>query len=335
MVKKNYKAWHVSADDFSEDWPDIKKLQFFARYAVLAPSGHNTQPWHFSPHQQTLLLKPNPERHLSYSGTAAAEPHISLGCCLETLCLAARGFGYELIIKYHSQDDLVATVALGGKVSAERSLLEAIVTRTSNRNPYQSESLPAHLLRRFTESEFADVSAQPITSKKDIAFLADQTKQATHVIMSDQRFRAELSKWVRNNVSKQYDGMPGFAQGMPMPPSLIAKHIIKQVDISKSQARKDASRVLQSPALILIKVKRPGAEGFLNAGRLYARICVQAQQQGIATSGVGAAAIDPETKKTIRAYFELQDQPVAIIRLGRTDKRARHTPRWPLQKVMD
>ncbi|MGI9028273.1 MAG: Acg family FMN-binding oxidoreductase [Candidatus Saccharimonadales bacterium] len=335
MVKINYAAWQIDATDLSEDFSDLKKLQFFARYAVLAPSGHNTQPWHFGHRGQTLLLKANAGRHLPHSGTAAAEPHISLGCCLETLCLAAKGFGYELLVDYGFSKDVVAAINLGKKVVAEPSLLTAITSRTSNRNPYEPKPLASALLKAVTAGDFTGVSALAITRKEDISFLADQTKHATHIIMTEQEFRSELSKWVRSNVSKQYDGMPGFAQGMPTPPSLIAKHIIKHVDISKSQAKKDADRIVNSPALILINAEKPGDAEFLNAGRLYARICVRAQQAGIATSGVGAAVIDPTTRQVVQAHFGLSSRPIAIIRLGLASKHARHTPRWPLHKVID
>lgn len=336
MVKINYAAWHINPKDFSENFSDLRKLQFFARYAVLAPSGHNTQPWHFSSQGQTLLLKANTGRHLPHSGTAAAEPHISLGCCLETLCLAAEGFGYGLSVDYDVQEGVAAAITLDKRVTPDQSLLAAITKRTSNRNPYEPAPLANSVLAGLAHtSDLPKVSARPITDRDEIAFLADQTQHATHAIMTEQEFRTELSKWVRSNVSKQYDGMPGFAQGMPTPPSLIAKHIIKNVDISKSQAKKDAGRILQSPALLLITAEDPGTKEFLNAGRLYARICIRAQQAGLATSGVGAAAIDPSTRQAIQQHFKLTDRPIALIRLGVATKKARHTPRWPLQKVID
>ena len=41
-------AWNVSAADFPEGGDATAKMLFLLRYAALAPSGHNTQPWLFS-----------------------------------------------------------------------------------------------------------------------------------------------------------------------------------------------------------------------------------------------------------------------------------------------
>jgi len=333
MAKNNYKAWHIRSEDFSEEWPAVEKLRLFARYAILAPSGHNTQPWRFTQDKQSLLLHADNSRSLPYSGVQANEPHVSLGCCLGVLELAAKGFGYSLAIDYHLSGDLVAAVRLSGKIAADPSLLEAITRRVSNRSLYDTAGLPDKLIQGFTKTTFKNVSTRTISKQSDISFIAEKTREATYRTFGDKEFRTELSKWVRNNITKQHDGMPGFVQGIPTPPSLFAKHIIKRLDVSKDQAKKDSSRILHSADLLLINVKDPGKEALLNAGRLYAQICVLAQQQGIASSGLGTAIVDPEAKKEIAESFRLDSQPIAIIRLGKTGRHARHTPRWPISKV--
>ncbi len=335
MVKNNYQAWHIRASEFAEEWSDSKKLQFFAKYAILAPSGHNTQPWHFISDGQTLILKADPARHLPYSGTKAAEPFISLGCCLAAMDLAANGFGYRLQITYKNKGDSAATIKISDRTTPDSSLLKAIVHRTSNRNSYHTEGLPTEILQNIVKTNLRDVDTHIISTKIDIDFVAQQTAAATIKIMSDPKFRLELSKWVRNNATRKYDGMPAFAQGMPMPPSLIAKHVVKNIDVSKVQAKKDAQRVTHSADLVILMIKNQNQAAFLDAGRLYAHICILAQQQGISTSGVGASVIDPEIRQTIKDHFKLPYQPVAIIRLGKSDKDARHTPRWPLSKVIN
>lgn len=335
MAKHNYSAWHINPKEFSENWSDIQKLQFFARYAILAPSGHNTQPWHFSQEEQSLLLKINHTRRLPYSGVEANEPWVSLGACLGTFRLAAAGFGYNIVINYILRGDDVAAITLTNKIKTKSTLLTAITKRVSNRNYYETSDLSEELIIDLTKTTFANISYQVVSSKDDIEFIAKQTSQATYKIFSDKAFREELSKWVRNNITKQHDGMPGFVQGIPTPPSLFAKHIIKRINISKDQAKKDANRIIHSGNLLLINVKDSSQEALLNAGDLYAQVCVLAQEQGIASSGLGTAIIEPDAKKEIVNKLKLDGQPIAIIRLGKTTKHARHTPRWPFSKVSD
>lgn len=333
-MKKNYSAWHISDDSFSESWSDIQKLRFFAKYALLAPSGHNTQPWFFACHGDSIHLELNENRLLAYSGSLAAEPHVSLGSCLEVLCLAALGFGYKLSVKYLLETKLIATIKLANKVKPEPKLLSAIKLRVSNRSWFEDRPLPKRLLGQLALSDFSNASSVVLTDKAAIHYLASKTKTATEVIMSEPQFRAELSGWVRNNHTRQHDGMPGFVQGMPTPPSMLAKHIVKHIDISKGQAKKDAGRVLHSAAIILISAHQASPEAFFNVGRLYARACVIAQQAGVATSGVGAAVIDPSIKAQIQQHFKLPHQPTALLRLGYTNKTARHTPRWPASQMI-
>ncbi len=247
MANDNYAAWEIDASEYSEDWDDMAKLRFFCRYAVLAPSSHNTQPWRFSHRDRALIVKHDHRRLLGYSGPMAAEPHVSLGSCLETLRLAAQGFGHRVAVDYDPSAGPVATAVLSGRVDAEASLPSAIVRRTSNRHRYKLEQLSTTLLDQVTSNDLQDAQPHVVTEASDIAFLADQTEVATRQIMSDPQFRAELSDWVRSNITKRFDGMPGFVQGMPTPPSLIARQIIKRVDISKGQAKKDAGRIVNSP----------------------------------------------------------------------------------------
>jgi len=44
MSAPNYGAWEIDLGEFSQAWGPAQMLRFFARFAVLAPSGHNTQP---------------------------------------------------------------------------------------------------------------------------------------------------------------------------------------------------------------------------------------------------------------------------------------------------
>ena len=127
--------------------------------------------------------------------------------------------------------------------------------------------------------------------------------------------------------------MPGYVQDISTPPSMIAKHVMKRVDVSKGQAKKDAKRIIHTPNLVIVTVKNSSKEALLNAGRTYAQVCVLAQQHDIASSGSGAAIIDPIARKEVVSRFKLPGKPIAIIRLGKASKPAKHTPRWPLAKV--
>lgn len=333
-MKPNYSAWTISADTFDHAWSAAQKLQFFTKYAVLAPSGHNSQPWAFDTNGDTLLLRFDSRRRLNYSGIAANEPYVSLGACLSTLKLAAEGFGYALSADRSPGDSVFAAVRISHQIPADTTLLDAILRRVSNRNLYRVDSLSTELVSHIIGEQQSDVQAYVFTKRVDIERFSNWTEEATQRVMGDVAFRSELSDWVRNNLTRQYDGMPGFTQGIPTPVSLVATYMIKRIDISKSQAKKDSKRVLNSGALAVLAVRDSNEISLTDGGEAYARICVRAQQNRIATSGVAAAILDETTKREITENYGIEGRPIALIRLGVTSKRAKHTPRWPIANVL-
>ena len=60
MNKRNLdpalEPWAVSEDEFPKDGDAGEKLRFLVRYAILAPSGHNTQPWLFRVDDEAIEL---------------------------------------------------------------------------------------------------------------------------------------------------------------------------------------------------------------------------------------------------------------------------------------
>lgn len=337
MTKNNYSAWQIDASDFSANWPSIDKLIFFANYATLAPSGHNSQPWELVKSGNNLNLFVNQEHHLSIdgSGLLSVEPYISLGTFIETFVLAARGFGYKIDLELDLVSEKIATIKLGGQTEPQPKLLDAIVRRVSNRNYYSQSPVNVRSLEKVLSGEkLASVSATVVIDKTDIEFLAEKTRQATISIMSNPLYRNELSQWVRTNQTRKYDGMPGFTHGFGNVKSAISKFAIKHVSKTGPQSDHSALLIKNSGALIIVRCQNNSKTAFINAGRQYSRICVFATEQGLSTSALGASVLDPTTRRAVKEHFEINDRPIYIIRLGKTERKARHSPRWPVEKIL-
>lgn len=336
MVKKNYTAWEIDNKGFSPNLSDDEKLRFFARYAILAPSGHNTQPWKLKIDGGLLEVSVNRDHFLSIdgSGLLSSEPLVSIGAFLETLALAARGFGYSLDVKFVNKGDLVAKVTLAEKTKAEPELLEAISARVSNRYAFVPVSVKPAELKKIISQDYNGVSICAVASDLDIEFVASQTETAMAAIMSNPEYRLELSHWVRNNQTKRFDGMPGFTHGFGNIQSLVSKAAIKHAPSQGPGPRKSAELIRHSGALVIVCCKQDSNEAFLNAGRQYASICVEAEKIGLASSALGAAALDPVTREALKKHFKFSERPVFILRLGKATRPAGHAPRWPLEKVL-
>lgn len=70
------------------------EIREMVRYATLAPSGHNAQPWKFAVQEDTIHILPDYARCLPAVDPQNRELWISLGCALENLVLAAQAAGY-------------------------------------------------------------------------------------------------------------------------------------------------------------------------------------------------------------------------------------------------
>src|ERR1041385_7649236 len=104
-------AWNVSADDFPVDGTSEEKLWFLIRYAVLAPSTHNTQPWLFRIHGNVLELFADDSRALPVIDPDHRELIISCGAALFHLRVAIEYFGHSCQCEILPEPDNPALLA--------------------------------------------------------------------------------------------------------------------------------------------------------------------------------------------------------------------------------
>src|SRR6266567_1447408 len=95
-------TWNVSADDFPVDGTSEEKLWSLVRYAILAPSTHNTQPWKFRIHGNVVELYADFTRALPVVDPEHRELIMSCGCgaALLHLRIAIRCFGYACNMEF-------------------------------------------------------------------------------------------------------------------------------------------------------------------------------------------------------------------------------------------
>ena len=67
MASENYKPWNININDFPSDGTEREKLIFLLNFAILAPSGHNSQPWNFSVSGNSISIFVDEKRSLSES----------------------------------------------------------------------------------------------------------------------------------------------------------------------------------------------------------------------------------------------------------------------------
>jgi hypothetical protein len=87
--------WAISEHDFPASGGEAERLRFLVRYALLAPSTRNTQPWKFRIGADEIGIFVDPARWERIADADQREMYISAGCALENLVIAAAHFGYR------------------------------------------------------------------------------------------------------------------------------------------------------------------------------------------------------------------------------------------------
>src|SRR5437870_5556765 len=106
MIKYDFKSnpWQVVERNFPQTRSARQKLSFLLRYAILAPSSHNTQPWKFLVRDNRITVFANTDRWLKIADADQSELYISIGCAIENLLVAAQHFDYDYEIDYFPDD---------------------------------------------------------------------------------------------------------------------------------------------------------------------------------------------------------------------------------------
>src|SRR5690606_6500495 len=108
--------WHVSEAAFPRQGSSLEQLRYLLNYAVVAPSGHNTQPWLFRSIGGGVEARADRTRALPL---VDPEDRALTGSCGAALCrlrLAIAHFGFADVVELFpdaAQDCLLARVALG------------------------------------------------------------------------------------------------------------------------------------------------------------------------------------------------------------------------------
>jgi hypothetical protein len=137
-----YSPWAVTDLEFPTQGSIDRKARFLLRYAILAPSKHNVQPWTFRVDDDTIGIRANVEQWQVSEGAELRELYLSLGCALENLAIAAEYFGLLTVVEPRpSRPDHVVDVVL--KPGSDRwprphltELFSAITRRHTARTPF-------------------------------------------------------------------------------------------------------------------------------------------------------------------------------------------------------
>lgn len=328
----------VDREEFPFSGSELARLVFLLRYAVLAPSSHNTQPWCVRPDANALLVYADRSRALPVVDPDDRELEISCGAFLHHLRMGIHQHGYEdevAVLPDPGDPDLLARVKLGAERRPDyedRLLFWSIVKRHTNRRPFLPKAVPPELVRELVEAAEAEGAWLAPLEGDDRARFAGLIAEADRVQMADQSFRRELAAWVHKDGNRN-DGMPGHAMGMSKVRSSLNPLVMRTFDAGKGAAAHHEKLLEASPLLVVLSTDGDTTSDRLAAGQALSHVLLRATQDGLAASFLNQPVEVPELHSKVAELAGHPGAPQVVLRLGYGPD-ARPTPRRPVGDIL-
>jgi nitroreductase len=332
--------WKVAEGDFPKSRDAEEKLRFLLNYAVLAPSGHNTQPWLFKVRNGKVELYADRTRGLPVVDPEDRALVISCGAALFNLRVAVRHFGYAYEVQPFpdpNDPDLLARVRLGPEQEATEEgelLFEVLKERHSNRGPFGDRQVPGRLLSALQAAVWEEGAWLHLVQDEAAKHaLAELIAKGDRIQLADKRFRRELASWVHPNRTKSRDGIPGYAFGFGDVMSLAGPFVIRTFDTGKGQAAKDRQLAEGSPVLAVLGTEGDTPADWLAAGQALARILLRSRAEGVWGSFLNQPIEVSELRPRVRETVGEAGFPQLLLRMG-YGQEVRPTPRRAMEEVL-
>lgn len=318
------------------------QLRHAVQCAVLAPSSHNSQPWHFIVEDDAITLCADRMRALPVVDPFDRELIISCGAALLNLrtALSAYGFAYRITLFPSEVDpDILAKIhldAAGFKDASLLPLFEAIAERATVRKPFQRAPLPDSVKRALTDA--GEAEGAHIVCIDDLdrrARIAELIAQADAQQFADPRFRRELACWI--HPKRSLDGMPTEAAGVAAMLDFsvpIVASAIRTFDVGGGMAAMHRELLEGSPLLLAIATDRDDREAWLAAGQALERVLLSAVKCGLAASYLNQPIEVESLRARLAADIGLQATPQLLLRIGYGPQAVERSPRRPLNDVI-
>jgi hypothetical protein len=264
------------------------------RAAILAANAHDSQPWLFHVGPDRIDLYADVGRNLGSIDPYRREMHLSLGCALENLLIAAapHGFTYQMALLPDPHNAAqIATINLRRGTAPTLPLYDAIPERHTNRGPYDT----GHPVTSSTLTSLQSLNAVPeigvvwfsgVAAKAAFAAL---TIKATVAFIGDKQQSTDDFAWWRGDwaeLQRKKDGITLDTAGLSPLIRTLGKLLPPQTRSANDQTWLATTRdpQLSTAAAFGIIVARSARDTrqWLEAGRLWQRMQLWATTDGLA-----------------------------------------------------
>lgn len=335
--------WRVSEFHYPFYGDAAAKLTYCVRYAILAPSSHNTQPWHFAVDRNEVALYADRTRCLPIVDPDDRELMINCGAALANLCIAIRHFGHEGEVtrcQLPNDADLIATVRFGREhkpTCQEKILFQTIPMRRTNRRAFEETAISCSLLRELCKMcAEQGVTLTDVCDPQRKLAIAGLVGEGDRRQMANPAFRTELAHWIRPTKAQTHDGIPCHAQNLPKVLDIAApfvSRLVRTFDMGDFTAARDTDLASACAALAVLSTPRDTPTDWLAAGNALEHVLLAARAAGVWTSFLNQPIEVPDLRSALGEVTGCPGTPQLLLRMG-YGRECEPTPRRGLDEVL-
>lgn len=298
--------------------PDLKDL---VRYATLAASGHNTQPWRFRATGSRIEIRPDFDRRTPVVDADDHHLFVSLGCAAENLALAAQARGMPGDVRFDPAGEGVITFDYVRGAAVESVLFDAIPKRQSTRSEYDGRAATQDELKTLAAAAAVPgVDVKFIIEKPEIAKVRDLVVAANTAQMGEEGFLRELKDWLRFNPRAamwRRDGLFTATSGNPSVPSWLGPIMLDLTMSASSENERYSAQIMSSSGIAVFAAEKPDHEHWVLAGRACQRFTLQATTLGMKVAYMNQPVEVESFRPELASLIGLPGRrPDIIIRFG-------------------
>jgi nitroreductase len=332
--------WSVDPSAYPFTGSGVDQLRFLARFAILAPSTHNSQPWRFRiVDDDTIEVWLDRGRALPRIDPAGRQALMSCGAALFHLRVGVRRFGRLDEVDYlpeRSRPDLLARLRRGRPLRPQPrdvELFAAIPRRRTNRAPYALRPVSRELgdaLAFEAATEGAWLARLHPHDKLAVAFTIEDADRRQ---FADPAFRTELGRWLRPRGSRRRDGIPMARKDVPSALPVAGLALLRRFDVGGGVAARERELATRSPMLAILGTHLDEPRDWITSGEAMEAVLLRATHLGLSASFLNQAIEEDDLRGPIGAAARTRGFPQLVLRFGWGGEVA-STPRRDLDTVL-
>jgi len=291
------------------------------RYATLAASSHNTQPWKFRIRQDSITVLPDFSRRCPAVDPDDSHLFKSLGCAAENIVHAAAAQGFSADVRFDPGEEGI--IVLLNRVASPRAtdLYLAITKRQCVKTAYDGTPLGLPELEKLEKAgEGRNVRTLMLLAEAQKDTVIDYVTRGDIAQLTNRAFRDELVSWIRFNPGDALgtgDGLSGRTSGQPGLPRWFAKWIIGLVLTPTGQAETDARNIRSSAGVAVFVSSHDDKAAWVEAGRAYERFALQATALNVRTAFINQPIEVSPLRPKFESWLKLDgEHALLMVRFG-------------------